>query len=357
MTDTPLGQRIRRLIAANGPISVADYMALCLGDPEHGYYMNGDPFGPAGDFVTAPEVSQIFGEIVGAWLIHCWQLAGAPSPVRLTELGPGRGTLMADILRVAARTPAFRRAATIHLVETSPVLRAKQRLALAGHEITWHASFTEVPEGALLLVANEFFDALPIRQFVRVEGKWRERVIGVDASGVLAFGIGAGQLDAGPDAAEGAILEICPAADALIADIAHRIARDGVAALIADYGHAQSAPGETFQAVRAHSYTDPLAAPGRADLTAHVDFAALARRANAEGAVAYGPVPQGDFLVALGLRERAAQLCGGAEPKTRHAVQAAVSRLAAPDQMGALFKILAVTQSGAAPPPFGGAAP
>lgn len=355
MSGTPLAVRIRRLIKANGPIGVAEYMALCLTDPEHGYYATRDPFGAAGDFVTAPEVSQMFGEIVGAWLIHAWRLAGAPSPVRLVELGPGRGTLMADILRVARCEPDFLRAASVHLVETSPVLRARQAETLAGAqaEIAWHDGFAQVPDGHLLLVANEFFDALPIRQFVRSEGSWRERVVGLDGDR-LAFGLGPGRLDSGMDAAEGAILEICPAADALIAEIAQRIARNGVAALVIDYGHAKSAPGETLQAVRRHAFADPLDAPGEADLTAHVDFAALARRARGEGAAVHGPIPQGEFLLGLGLLERAGQLGAAADGAARDALAAAVERLAGPEQMGALFKAMAIARPGLTPPPFGG---
>jgi NADH dehydrogenase [ubiquinone] 1 alpha subcomplex assembly factor 7 len=351
----PFADTIRRLIEADGPMSVATYMAHCLCDPQHGYYATRDPFGAAGDFVTAPEISQMFGEIVGAWVIHAWDLAGAPSPVSLVELGPGRGTLMADILRVSGRRPDFAAAASVHLVETSPVLRAKQAAILArgGHRADWHDSFAEVPAGAALLVANEFFDALPIRQFVRVEGRWRERVVGLDERRRLAFGIGPGLLDQGPEAAEGAILEVSPAGEALAAEIAGRIAAEGAAALVVDYGHSHAGLGATLQAVRGHAFADPLADPGEADLTAHVDFAALAASAARAGAAVHGPMTQGEFLVSLGILERAGRLGAAADEVTREAIGAAVERLAGSEQMGKLFKVLAITRPGVTPPPFG----
>lgn len=353
MTEAPLAQKLRRLIEANGPMNVADYMARCLGDPEHGYYTTRDPFGAAGDFVTAPEVSQMFGEILGAWLVEAWRQAGCPAPACLVELGPGRGTLMADILRVAARATDFLDAISVHLVETSPLLRQRQAESLAAHDVHWHGSFRQAPEGPLLLIANEFFDALPVRQFVRIDGVWRERVIGL-AGGRLAFGIGPGRLDAGPDAADGSVLEVRPAAEAMIGEIARRIVRRGGAALIIDYGHMESAAGDTLQAVRGHAYADPLEAPGEADLTAHVDFAALASSAVAAGAAVHGPMTQGEFLIALGLLHRAGRLQAAAAPRHRAALQAAVDRLARPSGMGTLFKVMALTRPGHYPPPFAG---
>ncbi len=333
---------------------VADYMALCLSDPKHGYYATRDPFGAEGDFVTAPEVSQMFGEIVGAWLVHMWRMIGAPARVRLVELGPGRGTLMADILRVAAKARNFHDAVAVHLVETSPVLKARQAATLAGADIrvTWHDSFVDVPAGPFLLIANEFFDALPIRQFVGSDNAWRERVVGLDDSGKLVFGIGTGTLDSPPDAPEGAIFEVRPAAEATAAEIARRIVESNGAALIFDYGHAETAAGDTLQAVRGHRFADPLAAPGAADLTAHVDFAALGRSAAAEGAAVHGPMPQGEFLTALGLLARAERLGANADSAGRAALDAAVERLAGPAAMGTLFKAFSLTRPGVAPPPF-----
>ncbi len=357
MSDTPLARKLRLLIEANGPLTVADYMAHCLGDPAHGYYMTRDPLGADGDFVTAPEVSQMFGEIVGAWLVEAWRLAGSPSPFRLVELGPGRGTLMADVLRVAMRVPEFSGAVSVHLVETSPALSARQRetLARSGHEAGWHARFSEVPDGPLFLVANEFFDALPIRQFVRTEQEWRERVVGLDAEGRLAFGIGAGGLrlaDGPPDATPGAVLELRPAADALTGEIAGRIIAHGGAALVIDYGHATTAAGDTLQALKGHGFADPLAAPGEADLTAHVDFAALAGSAGRSGAAVHGPIAQGAFLLALGLLERAARLGSDADDAARETLRSAANRLAGPEEMGTLFKVMALTRPGIRPPPF-----
>ncbi|MGH6924887.1 MAG: class I SAM-dependent methyltransferase [Propylenella sp.] len=353
MSEPPLLSKLRTLIRANGPMSVAEYMAHCLTDAEHGYYTTRDPFGAAGDFITAPEVSQMFGEIVGAWVIEMWRRSGAPEPVRLTELGPGRGTLMVDVMRVAAHAPDFFRTASIHLVETSPTLRQRQAETLrsTGIEPNWHASFNEVPAGPLLLVANEFFDALPVRQFVRLD-VWRERAIGLDVRGRLGFGIGPGVLESSPEARQGSILEIRPAAEALVAEIAERIVADGGAALIIDYGHDETAPGETLQAMQGHAFCDPLAEPGEADLTAHVDFGALAGEARRAGAATHGPMPQGEFLTALGLVERARRLGANADDSVREALRAAVERVAGPDEMGALFKVLALTPPGVVPPPF-----
>jgi SAM-dependent MidA family methyltransferase len=352
MSETPLARKLRRLIDANGPIGVDTFMAHCLGDPEHGYYMTRDPLGARGDFITAPEVSQMFGEILGAWLIHAWRLAGALAPARLVELGPGRGTLMADILRVAEKAPDFAAAASVHLVETSPVLARRQAETLRGRDVHWHSTLRELPAGPMLLVANEFFDALPIRQFVRKDGAWRERVVGLDADARLSFGLGPGRLLEGPDAPDGSVFEASPAAQALAAEIAARIAAAKGAALVIDYGHAESVLGETLQAVRGHGYADPLEAPGEADLTAHVDFSALARCAASEGAAAHGPITQREFLLKLGLKERAARLASGADDATRTTLEAAVQRLSGPAGMGELFKVLALTWRGVEPPPF-----
>ncbi|MGQ7792703.1 class I SAM-dependent methyltransferase [Faunimonas sp. B44] len=354
MTGTPLAAKLARLIRANGPITVANYMAICLGDPEHGYYATRDPLGAAGDFTTAPEISQMFGEIVGAWLAHAWALAGAPAAVRIVELGPGRGTLMADVLRVLARVPGLA-AAPVHLVETSPALCARQRETLSGHagSIAWHDRLEAVPEGPILLVANEFFDALPIRQFVRARGAWRERMVGLGEGERLAFGIGPGMIDTPLAAPDGAILEVNPPAAAMMQAIAGRIARHGGAALVIDYGHAATAPGDTLQAVRRHAYCDPLEAPGESDLTAHVDFQALAAAARAGGASVHGPIAQGRFLLDLGLLNRAGQLGAAADEAAREAIRAAVERLAGRDAMGELFKVVAVTPHGLTPPPFG----
>ncbi|TMJ06205.1 MAG: class I SAM-dependent methyltransferase [Alphaproteobacteria bacterium] len=341
---TPLEGEIRRIVAIDGPIPVDRYMALCLGHPQHGYYTTRDPLGAAGDFVTAPEVSQMFGELIGAWAATVWRQMGSPPNVRLVEMGPGRGTLMADALRAARALPEFYAALSVHLVETSPVLRALQEgtLANAGVPIAWHHALEEVPAGATIAVANEFVDALPISQFVKDRDGWHVRTIGV-VDGKLAF-LAAPDPMLNKSAADttpvGTILE--RRYDRPVALLAGRIAQHGGAALIIDYGHTESGFGDTLQAVRGHAFTDPLEGPGEADLTAQVDFAAVVIWAQHQGAVTRGPIPQGEFLRRLGIEQRAARLKGSATPQQAADIDAAVTRLTAPDQMGELFKVLAI---------------
>ncbi|GGK25044.1 class I SAM-dependent methyltransferase [Salinarimonas ramus] len=348
---TPLEREIRTLIAVEGPIPVSRYMALCLGHPTHGYYMTRDPIGMAGDFVTAPEISQMFGELVGLWAAQTWIDLGRPSPFALVELGPGRGTLMADALRAAKVAPGFLQAAAVHLVETSPVLRARQRATLAsppaalGGGVHWHASLDDVPDRPVIALANEFFDALPIRQVVRDRGAWRERLVGIDAGGALAFGLAP---DADPsvsyDAPDGAVLEIAAAGAAVMRALAARIVACGGAALAIDYGHARTGFADTLQAVRRHAFADPLVDAGEADVTAHVDFAQLAQAAQDAGARVFGPVTQGALLRALGIEHRARTLASRASAKASEEIGAALTRLAGEgeDDMGVLFKALAV---------------
>lgn len=360
---TPLGARLRALIEAGGPLSVFDFMGLCLADPEHGYYMRAEPFGADGDFITAPEVSQFFGELVGAWVIEAHAALGSPRPFHLVELGPGRGTLMADMLRVAALRPAFREAAAIHLVETSRRLREIQRTTLGEAAMTahWHDRIADLPEGApLIVVANEFFDALPIRQYVRTAQGWRERAVGLDEQGALRFVAGTGSLDPGSlpaglaGAAEGTILETQPLANALMEELGARIARQGGVLLAIDYGYARTASGETLQALRAHRHVPVLAEPGRADLTAHVNFEALARAARSAGLRPRALMTQGDFLLGLGLLERAGQVGAGRSPQEQERIRGEVERLAAPQEMGELFKVLAVAAPDVVLPLFDG---
>lgn len=357
----PLEHRIKALIRLAGPLTIADYMAICLGDPEHGYYMARDPFGANGDFVTAPEVSQMFGELIGLWAVDTWDRLGRPSPFHLVELGPGRGTLMADALRAARLAPGFLAAARLHLVETSPILRDRQarRLASAGTPPMWHSAIATLPQGPAIVLANEFFDALPIRQYSKIGGIWRERVVGLDADDALAFGIGAGVLD-GADipadargAPDGAVLETAASANAITTALAERIVADGGALLAIDYGYGHAAPGDSFQAVYRHAYADPLAAPGEADLTAHVNFEALARAATNAGATAHPLLTQGDFLMRLGLAQRAGSLGASADEAVRARLTGEVNRLVHPDEMGTLFKVLAVTRAGLTPAPWG----
>lgn len=356
---TPLEREIRDLIAAEGPIPVSRYMALCLGHPVHGYYITRDPLGAKGDFTTAPEISQMFGELLGLWAVAAWQQMGAPDAVHLVELGPGRGTLMADALRAARLVPAFGEAARVHLVETSPALRARQQAALPNVSPHWHDRLEEVPPGPAIVLANEFLDALPISQFVKGEAGWHERRVGLGADGRLAFGIDPRPAPLGAALARhmpgphptGAVLEHLESG--VPAVLARRIAEQGGAALIMDYGPARSGLGDTFQAVRAHRYADPLEAPGEADLTAHVDFSALARRALAEGAAAYGPLTQGEFLMRLGIVQRAERLQQNTNASQRKAVTAALARLAGggEGEMGTLFKVLCLCHRDGGPPP------
>ena len=351
-----LAAEIRQRIRREGPISVATYMALCLTHPTLGYYRRARPIGAAGDFVTAPEVSQMFGELIGLWCAALWQAMGGPARVNLVELGPGRGTLMADALRAARAVPAFRAALDLHLVEASESLRAEQRGLLADARPTWHARFETVPPGPLLVVANEFFDALPIRQFERVGGGWQERVVALapdsDALRFAAAGTSCAET-AGPGpghAPAGAIVERAPAREALAGALAARVAAEGGAALIVDYGHERPAIGDTLQAMKRHRRHGVLDDPGTADLTAHVDFCSLASAARQEGARTFGPVAQGRFLQALGIDERAAALGQGSDAAQAR-IDAALRRLTGAHAMGALFKALAIAHPALGAPP------
>jgi NADH dehydrogenase [ubiquinone] 1 alpha subcomplex assembly factor 7 len=354
-----LARRIAQRITEDGPLSVADFMAAALTDPAHGYYMGRDPLGAGGDFITAPEISQMFGELIGLWCADTWQRLGAPTQVALVELGPGRGTLMADALRAARQDPAFAAALEVHLVEASPALKALQAEALRDAEPTWHETLAGVPELPLLLIANEFFDALPVRQLVKQADGWGERLVALaEESEALAFTVSP------PDPALDCLVpeslrdapaeqsfEVSPAGQEIGREIAQRLQAQGGAALIIDYGHDTSALGETLQAVRRHAPHDVLSDPGTADLTCHVDFAALALAAReAGGAAAHGPVAQGVFLERLGIAARAERLMEQATPPQREDIRSARLRLTAPDQMGELFKVLALTQEGFGPP-------
>ncbi len=348
-------------IALTGPLTVAEYMAEALGHPRHGYYRTRDPLGAAGDFVTAPEISQMFGELIGLWAAVVWQSAAAPAPLHLVELGPGRGTLAKDALRAAARVPAFLDAVQLHLVETSPVLRQVQATNLAGvplrHPVRWHDGIATLPDGPLLIVANEFFDALPIRQFQRGAAGWHERLVDAGPDGGLRFVLGppAPFQPLVPlalrDVAPGVVVEVSPASIGLMAALAGRIATGGIAMLVIDYGHAAGGAGETLQAVRRHEFADVLADPGEADLTAHVDFAALGRVAAEAGCAVHGPIGQGAFLTALSIAARAKTLSHADGGRHTAAVGAAVERLTGATAMGDLFKVLALTHPSQPKPP------
>ncbi len=348
-----LAATIARRIRREGPLSVAAFMAIALHDPERGYYARHDPLGAAGDFITAPEISQIFGELIGLWCADLWRHIGQPDPVVLAELGPGSGALLGDFLRAAATLPGFRRALDLYLVEASPVLRARQQRSLASVAAQFVAGIDALPPGKLLLVANEFLDALPIRQLVRGRVEWAERLVALDAGDRLVFADGPESpaltllvpppLRAQPS---GTIVEICPAAAALGAALGERLAAQPGAALFVDYGYFPSAPGPTLAALRRHAAAAVLDDPGDADLSAHVDFAAFAAAARAAGAVVYGPLPQGRFLAALGAEARLAALAAGAHQAQRAALRSGVERLIDPAQMGNLFKVLALTSPG-----------
>lgn len=352
---TPLAVDLARRIAAEGPMRLSDYMAACLLDPAHGYYATRDPFGAAGDFVTAPEISQMFGEMLGLMLAQVWLDQGRPDPFVLAEPGPGRGTLMADMLRAMGAVPGMVAAAQVHLIEASPALRALQAERLAGHQPRFLASVEALPEAPLYLIANEFFDALPIRQFERRGSGWAERQVGLSADGRLLAGLAPAtpMADLAPrltDTAEGDVVEICPAAPAVVGQIATRIAAHGGVAVIIDYGGWHSL-GDTFQALRAHRPEDPLAHPGEADLTAHVDFEPLAHAARAQGAAVSALTPQGVLLERLGITERARVLARGLTGAALATHVAAHRRLIHPQEMGNLFKTLAIHPCASPPPP------
>jgi SAM-dependent MidA family methyltransferase len=348
-----LEAEIRRLISLAGPMPVAEYMGHCLGHPQHGYYVTHDPFGAGGDFTTSPEISQMFGELIGLWTAAVWQQMGSPAGVRLIELGPGRGTMMLDMLRAANVMPGFRRALSVHLVETSPALAARQKQTLANQDIAfaWHESLADVPEGPAIMVANEYFDAVPVNQAVRQADGWHERLVGIDIEGNLAFAVAPEPLKFFEQtlppqvrmAEVGSIYEW--RSDAAALEVGRRVVRGGGAALIIDYGHPESMIGDTFQALRDKRRADPLVAPGRADLTAHVDFQALASSAESIGARVHGLVDQATLLRRLGIEQRAANLKKVAPPDKAAAVDVALSRLTAggPTGMGNLFKAIGLS--------------
>lgn len=357
---TPLEAEIRAMIALDGPITVERYMALCLAHPVHGYYLTREPLGAHGDFITAPEISQMFGELLGLWAAAVWQRMGEPERVSLVELGPGRGTLMADALRAAAVLPEFASALAVELVETSPTLRARQQATLENFAapIAWHRDLGTLPEGPSVIIANEFFDALPIHQAVKDKRGWRERMVGVNEEGHLAFGLHPDPIPhlhavaplATPEAPEGALVEW--RSDDIATELARRVTRNGGAALIIDYGYAQPRFGETLQAVRNHAYADPLQAPGEADLTALVDFAALAKSARAAGAAVQGPISQGDFLRRLGIELRAERLKAQATSEQASDIESSLARLTQGGAgMGELFKALAMADPTLGAPP------
>ena len=354
MTEySPLQTEIKTLIKSAGPMPVWRYMELCLTHPTHGYYVARDPLGREGDFTTAPEVSQMFGELLGLWAASVWKAIGAPPLLRVIELGPGRGTMMADALRAMRVLPPLHQALDVHLVEINPVLREKQKSMLSNaRSVTWHQRLDDVPEGPSIIFANEYFDVLPIHQAVRRETGWHERVVENDGYGGLVFGTAPEPMPRFEvllpplvrSAPLGAVFEWRPNTEVM--KVASRVRDQDGAALIVDYGHVRSDAGDTFQAIAGHSFTDPLKNPGQADVTAHVDFDALARAAEDMGARVHGPVQQGEFLQRLGIETRALTLMSKASHEVSEDVAGALKRLigGGSSGMGQMFKVLGVSE-------------
>jgi SAM-dependent MidA family methyltransferase len=349
----PLESDIRRLIALAGPMPVSEFMGLCLGHPQHGYYITHDPIGADGDFTTSPEISQMFGELLGLWCAAVWRQMGSPANVRLIELGPGRATMISDMLRAANVMREFRQAISVHLVETSPALIARQKQTLNKLDLSleWHDALADVPDGAAIIVANEFFDALPINQAVKQTDGWHERVIGVDEQGKFMFGLAPEPLKFFEQtlppqvrmAEVGSLYEWRSDTQAL--EIGRRVLRGGGGALIIDYGHVDSMVGDTFQALRGQRKADPLIGPGQSDVTAHVDFQALGNAAESIGARVHGPLDQATFLRRLGIEQRATNLKAVAPPDKAQGIETALARLTAGGAagMGALFKAIGLS--------------
>lgn len=353
---TPLARILMERIAREGPIAVRDYMDLCLHHPEHGYYRTRAAIGAAEDFITAPEISQVFGELIGLWAAVVWQQMGGPARVRLVELGPGRGTLMRDALRAARAVPAFRAAIEVALVEPNPALQTVQRATLADVDVAmcWYADLGAIisdPTAPTIVIANEILDVIPITQLVRTDSGWAERAVGVNDAGRRVFGVvgSAPPPEITVDAKPGDIVERRD--NSAFTGPLRRLADAApLAALFIDYGYVGPAIGDTLQAIRAQRYEDPLASPGTADLTAHVDFAAFAADARAAGLSVDGPRTQAEFLGALGILERTSRLMA-ANPAAASSLEAATARLIAPTGMGAHFKAIGLRSAGLAPLP------
>jgi SAM-dependent MidA family methyltransferase len=357
---TKLKERIFRQIEIGGPISISDYMALCLFDPEQGYYTTREPFGVKGDFTTAPEISQIFGELVAVWLYSAWSESGAPMPATIAEIGPGRGTMMADMLRTLNQIdPAFCARADFVMIEASPRLaeHQKQTLRNAPASPKWLNSVGDLKARPLYIIGNELFDAIPFRQFVKTESGWRERCIGVSEIGALMFTAGSAIPDprllpkGNEDAPAGSIAEISPQRFALMEEIGALISKHGGAGLFFDYGYVEPALGDSFQAMRAHKFVDALDNPGTADLTSHVDFSALANAA-VNASLKSAVCSQGEFLLKMGLLERAGSLGADSSTKTQEKISASVERIAGDKGMGKLFKAFSVAPISLSVPPF-----
>ena len=356
MADLSLGDVIDTQIRTTGPMSLASYMTLCLSHPRRGYYAAGRPIGAAGDFITAPEISQMFGELVGFFIVNLWQQMGSPLSFTLLELGPGRGTLMADALRAATKADGFENALHLQLFESNANLKAEQEKRLGQYHPYWAPEIDIVSEDPIFVIANEFFDALPIRQYVRAEDGWHERLVGL-RDGKRVFGLSPTPIanDAVPEelrgAAPGEVLELATAATEAMQRLTRKIALQGGAILAIDYGYDRTQTGETLQAVRNHAFADPLGAPGETDLSSHVNFAILGEAAKATGLAVAPLATQGELLLRLGIGERAKALAR-ANPAEAANIARAVERLTAPEQMGTLFKAFCAHSPGLKPAGF-----
>lgn len=348
---TPLADIIRRDIQTHGPMGLGRYMALCLSHPVHGYYMTRDPFGVDGDFTTAPEISQLFGELIGAWVVDLWIKTGQNSPFRIIEFGPGRGTLMSDMLRVTRSVPGFHEAVHVHLIEMSPILRERQRQALDGYRVSWHDHLDQVPEdGQIVIIGNEFLDALPARQYIKTKETWMERVVRVDEKGEFSLA----QAPADPAMQvlfprtlvyphENACIEISPILNQILKCAYNRMQKQKGVALFIDYGPMHTSWGQTIQAVQKHRMVSIFHEPGESDITAHVNFETVGTIALENGLVVHGPTTQGDFLNSLGIRQRQAILNKNATDRQIEEIENSINRLVSYDQMGQLFKVIAVS--------------
>ncbi len=347
----PLKAKLRAKIESDGPLTVETFMDICLNDPEHGYYRVGTPIGRGGDFITAPEISQTFGELIGLWAAAMWQSMGQPKPFNFIEFGPGRGTLMADALRAARIVPGFINAAALHLIEASQVLKAEQTRLLSAYRPSWHETVTSVPPGCCIAIANEFFDTLPIRQIVYKDGAWRERRVTLTNAGFDFIAAEEAVSVDLPPGDEEEVREICPSALQVLEEITAVAEQHPLIMLIIDYGHREQGSGDTLQAVAGHRFADPLHLPGKVDLSAHVDFAKLAQHACRLGLKVSGPLDLGLFLTRLGIGKRLQKLCESA-PHQAESLRAGVRRLISPEHMGALFQVMALSVRVPPPPPF-----
>lgn len=350
---SPFARQLAARIGRDGPLTVADFMAAAAGE----YYATQKVFGRQGDFTTAPEISQLFGEMIAAWLTDLWLQMGRPDHLQLVELGPGRGTLSADIMRTLQNWPDFKTAISLHLVENSPALREQQARALAAYKPAWYDRIEDVPQGLCVFIANEFLDALPVHQFEKAGGVWRERRVGFDKR--FFFTLADAELPLETvmpasflDAPDGSVFEISPASLTVVGHIAARLQRCGGAALIVDYGHMRAGLGDTLQALENHAYASVLENVGGRDITAHVDFATCAEAAAGCAAV-HGPVTQAEFLLRLGILQRAQSLYSKASPEDAKEVQAGLARLIGGAEMGSLFKVMALTPQASAVTPAG----